>query len=89
MEDDLNTLRKQIDAVDGQLLNTLAERVRLVKTIGKLKKSKGIPPMDLKRWQQVLLSKIKKAKSLNLSEKFIEKLYNLIHEYSLEIENKI
>lgn len=82
----LENWRKQIDKVDTELLRALAKRITVVKEIGKYKKSRGIPPLDEKRWQEVMRSKISKARSLNISEKFVEKLYNLIHEHSLEIE---
>lgn len=82
----LNDLRKKIDLVDKQLLNTLSKRVELVWEIGKLKKDLNLKPLDKKRWEEVLETRLALAKKLNLSEEFVEKLYNLIHEYSLEIE---
>lgn len=84
----LENWRKQIDALDVKLLNILAERINVVKAIGKYKKEHGIQPLDQKRWQEVMQSKFAKARSLGISVKFIKNLYNLIHEYSLEIENK-
>ncbi len=83
----LENWRKQIDELDKELLHTLAKRVDIVREIGKFKKAHGVAPLDQKRWQEVLQSKLLEARSLNLSEEFIEKLYNLIHEYSLEIES--
>ncbi|MCJ7804330.1 chorismate mutase [Patescibacteria group bacterium] len=88
MDELLKNWRKQINKLDGELLNILAKRINIVREIGKHKKTYGIPSLDEKRWQEVLQSKLSKARSLNIPEKFIEKLYNLIHEHSLEIENK-
>lgn len=82
----LDDWRKQIDSIDEQLLHILAKRINTVREIGKLKKTHGIVPLDEKRWQEVLGSKLSKAKVLGLSKDFIKKLYDLIHEYSLEIE---
>lgn len=82
----LEDLRKQIDLIDEQLINTLAKRVELVQKIGKLKKEHNLIPLDKKRWEQVMKTRIALAKKLNLSTAFIEKLYNLIHKHSLEIE---
>lgn len=87
MNDKLDNLRRQIDVFDEKLLLILARRIHIVREIGEIKKEHGVKPLDGKRWQGVLRSKLSKAHSLNLSEKFIEKLYNLIHEYSLEIES--
>lgn len=86
MNDKLEDWRKQIDALDSELLHVLAKRIDIVREIGKYKKAQGIPPLDQKRWRAVLESQISKAELLNLSKDFIKKLYNLIHEYSLEIE---
>lgn len=85
--DSLENWRKQIDGFDKDLLYTLAKRADIVREIGKFKKARNIAPLDQKRWQEVLQSKLLEAHALNLSEEFIEKIYNLIHEYSLEIES--
>ena len=83
----LENWRKQIDKLDEELVNILAKRINIVREIGKYKKAHGLAPLDQKRWQEILRVKLSKTHSLNISEKFIEKLYNLIHEHSLEIEN--
>lgn len=88
MDDKLKDWRKQIDALDDQLLNILVKRVKIVRKIGKFKKAHEIKPFDEKRWQDVLKSKLSKALLLNLSSNFIKKIYTLIHEYSLKIENE-
>lgn len=88
MDKKLENLRKQIDVIDKELLTSLAERTNIVRKIGKLKKAKGIVPLDEKRWQQVLEGKLGKAETMNLSKDFVKKIYNLIHVYSLEIERK-
>lgn len=82
----LNAWREQIDALDAQLLKILAERRHIVLQIGEYKKERGLAPLDEKRWEQVLQSKIALAKDLDVSPEFIRALYNLIHDYSLELE---
>ncbi len=88
MDKKLENLRKQIDNLDQDLLALFAKRTSIVRKIGKFKKIHGIPPLDEKRWQQVLEGKLVKAESLNLSKDFIKKIYTLIHKYSLRIERK-
>ena len=83
----LEQWRHQIDLLDAQLLKILAERRHIVLEIGEYKKEQGLPPLDEKRWEQVLQSKIALAKDLDISPEFIRALYNLIHEYSLELES--
>jgi len=84
----LDQLRKQIDELDDELLQVLSRRMQIVAQIGKQKKAHGIKPLDEDRMKNVLQLMLKRARILSLSEKFIEKLYALIHEYSLEIEEK-
>lgn len=82
----LKNLRKEIDEVDRELLAIMAKRVNLVREIGKLKKENSINPLDNKRWEKVLHSRLSVAKSLNLSEEFIKNLYTLIHKHSLKVQ---
>ena len=88
MEKKLENLRKQIDAIDKDLLNSLAKRTLTVQKIGKFKKAQGKALRDDKRWQQLLEGILTRAESLNLSKDFINKIYTLIHKYSLDIERK-
>jgi chorismate mutase len=88
MNDELKLLRKQIDALDDELLEVLAKRIAIVRKIGVLKKTHDIEPLAEQRWRDVLKDKITKAPQLYLSENFITKLYNLIHEYAIEIQKK-
>lgn len=85
----LEDWRKQIDILDEELLHVLAKRINIVRKIGKLKKARGIKLLDENRWQEILQSKLSKARSLNLPVDFIKKLYSLIHEYSLKIEKTV
>ena len=84
----LEELRKEIDALDQEILNILEKRFTVVKQIGAIKKSNGLPVLDEKRWQEVLESKLIKARDLGLSENFIKKIYDIIHDHALELEKK-
>lgn len=85
-QDKLYELRSQIDVLDDKLLQILAERMDSARGIGQYKKVHGLEPLDPQRWRTVLETQLSKAESLHLSQEFITKLYELIHEYSLEIE---
>jgi len=86
---DLESLRKQIDEIDSLIVDLLAKRMKVVEKVGILKKQNNIPPLDPTRWQQVLTSKIEKAKSLGLNTEMVKKIYEVIHEFALIIEKKI
>jgi chorismate mutase len=84
--DKLEELRKKIDLLDSQLLQTIHERLNVVKEVGLLKKQRGLKPLDSTRWNQVLEKASDQAESLGLNREFIKKILNTIHEEALQIE---
>lgn len=88
MNNELENWRKQIDQLDERLLNFLAKRIRIVRKIGQFKKKRNIPTLDKNRWNKVLTSMISEGDKLGLSKDFTEKLYDLIHKYSVKIQKK-
>lgn len=89
MKNDLQKLREQIDKIDDQLVDLLSKRLEIVEKVGKLKKDHNIPPLDKNRLEEVLNTKKTKAKLLGISEDFVEKLFKLIHDHSVELEKKL
>jgi len=79
MKNQLNDLRKQIDEIDTAIVNLLAKRMKVVEKVGKYKKENNLPPLDKKRWQEVI--KTKKG--------FIKKIWEIIHEEALKIEKNL
>lgn len=85
----LEDLRESLFNLDRSLCLVLSERFRVVKRIGEYKFKLGVPPLDAKRWQQVLNSKSEVAQSLGISVPLIKDIYNSIHEVALTIEREI
>ncbi|MCS6956316.1 MAG: chorismate mutase [Patescibacteria group bacterium] len=84
----LEDYRKQIDKIDEKLIKTLSKRFFVVKKIGKLKKKLNLPPLDKKRWNEIIKSRTDLGEKIGLSKKLIKKIYQAIHDYSLKIEKK-
>lgn len=84
--DRLNELRKKIDTLDTELLETISKRLKVVEEVGKIKKQLGIPPLDSARWNQVLEKGLAQAGALGLRREFIKKILDTIHEEALQIE---
>lgn len=82
----LSILRDEIDHLDQKLLEILSKRAKVVKKIGKLKNNNKIPPLDKTRWLEVIKSNSVKSKSLNLSTKFTNKIFKVIHEHSISLQ---
>lgn len=83
---DLQRLRQEIDILDQDLLGLIAKRVMIVQQIGAYKKAEGLSILNEERKQAVLESWQQQAEQLGLSQKYVKKLYDVIHEYSVEIE---
>lgn len=82
----LDNLRNRIDIIDDKILKLLSRRASISQKIGELKKGRGVIVLDKHRWQVVLQSSLKKAEQLNLPKGFIKKVYTLIHEHSLRVQ---
>lgn len=84
----IKRLRAQIDDIDKSIIELLAKRMDVVGKIGNLKQKKEIPPLDEKRWEEVLEGQLKRAEELGLNKNEIKKIYTIIHNYALAIQGK-
>lgn len=85
----LNALRKEINAKDDQLIETLAERMQIVESIGKAKKASNVAVLQNTRWQEILNKVIEKGQEQGLSKNFIEKVFKAIHQESIAHQEEI
>jgi len=72
-------LRAEISHIDAKIIQDLAERMKWVEEIGRLKQQHHIPVLQLGRWENLLEDHLAKAKPLGLDEDFIKALFELIH----------
>jgi chorismate mutase len=82
----LDLLRAQIDKIDEELVDKLAVRMGIAEEIGIYKKQNQVTILQLERWQQIMKQVKAQAELLGLSDGFMEKLYNAIHEESIRIQ---
>ncbi len=84
---DLEKMRKNIDAVDAQLVQLLAQRLNISREIAEYKKQNDIPPKDKKREQVIIEDRTAKFKELGIDdERFVAELFGLILRKSREIQ---
>ena len=76
--DEIPRLRKQVDAIDDQILVALCERVKVCKAIGSAKKKQGKPVRDVSRENEVYVRIKEKAVQLGLSSGKVEAVYREI-----------
>ncbi|MBH41869.1 MAG: chorismate mutase [Candidatus Magasanikbacteria bacterium] len=77
---ELHSIRKEIDAINTELLSLLAKRFSLTRKIGELKHVHGLPPKDTKREAAQLEKIVTQAKKLKLETNLITKIFQLIVE---------
>ncbi len=80
---DLQELRRHIDIIDEQILELLAERMKVVRKIGKLKRSRNIAILQSERWNRVFERAMDFARNHGVSEEFMRSFLNALHEESI------
>lgn len=87
--DRLTQLRSNINGIDDDILQMLMQRMTIAREIGKYKKENNVTILQSARWEELLESRIVNGKMMGLSEDFIRKLYTLVHDESIRIQNTI
>lgn len=85
----INKLRKQIDAIDSQILSNLGNRMKIADEIGRLKSCNNVAILQKERWNEVLDRMKASGLTQNLSEEFITELFKAIHQESIEHQQNI
>ena len=89
VQDKLFSLRKTIDLLDYDLINTLVKRIGVVAEIGKLKKEDQIAIFQIKRWFEMMNDRKHVGSKANLDEEFLHELFSIIHKYSVKTQTEI
>lgn len=87
IQDLLTQYRNQIDSVDAQILELLAQRMEGVAKIGGYKREHQVAILQLERWAEILKTRGSMADELGLNPGFIRKLLDLIHQESIRIQS--
>lgn len=85
---DLEQARKEIDSLDKKILKLVAKRFSLLPELAKFKAENILPIRQLEREKELLSARKALAKSLGLDELFSERLFILILEESLRLQEK-
>ncbi len=88
-ESRLETLRTEIDKLDGELLQILAKRLEIIEEIGDYKRDNNITILQMKRWAGIITDRLSIGTHLGLDEEFLKKLLNLIHKESIQRQTRI
>ena len=85
----IDNLRHQIDELDSSILDTISQRMKVANAIGNLKKEHNVAVFQPERWKKIKENSVKAGATLGLSEDFIDKLLQAIHQESVAQQNKI
>lgn len=88
-QSELKKLRREIDAVDRLFMKVLACRFKVVRKVGRLKLKNNLPIIQQGRMQEMLDGREQDASRLNLDRKLIYKIFDLIHDASIECQKQI
>lgn len=83
------SMREQINQLDDELLQILAQRMKVADRIGEFKKANNITILQTKRWNDILERAMLKGEKLGLSREFITKYFDAVHLESISHQNKI
>ncbi len=83
----LEEYRKEIDNIDNQILELLAERNKEVEKVKLFKEKHWMEKIQKWRWEELLKEKIQKWKELGIDEWEVIEIWETIHKYSLKKQN--
>lgn len=85
---DLNTLRRALAEVDGQLIGLVGKRLEIAAEIGRTKLSAGVPTRDYGQEKEVIDRALERARGLGLFPDLIEQLMVLLIRSSLTVQEQ-
>jgi chorismate mutase len=85
----LDKLREQINHVDDELIQLLAQRMKIAEEIGLYKKNNNVTILQTNRWNQILDRAFQKSDKMGLSREFITKYLDAVHMESINRQNRI
>lgn len=85
---DLETLRKEIDTIDSQLLPLFLERMDLCREVAEYKRSVGMPVLDRERERLVLQNKLKQLQDSSREQEVYE-FFSSIMSISRDAQNHL
>lgn len=87
--DRMDKLRSEIDAIDENVFSLLSRRMGIADEIGGMKREVGITILQQERWSAIVERFRRLSPSLGLSEEFVMRILDAIHEESIEHQNSV
>jgi len=87
--ENLSELRKQIDEIDDQLIETISKRMRISREIGTFKKEHNMQVLQASRYSEILEGRINQAIKFGIDGDCMQKILEAIHEESVRQQIEI
>ena len=84
--DEIERIRKQIDQLDGKLLELLKERYEYTRLLGKIKKARRIPLKDPQRESDVLRSAHQLSMKMGLDPEPVRRIFGQVFKLSVKAQ---
>lgn len=85
----LETLRKQIDTLDNDILELLTKRMRVSREIGQYKKQHNMTVVQTHRYGEILTKRGAQGVLNGMSDEFVRRVFEAIHEESVRQQVEI
>lgn len=85
----LEDLRSQIDSIDSQLIDLVAQRMHISGIMGEYKCKNSVTVLQLDRWIEILRTRVEQGEQLGLSRSFVEELMQFLHDESIRLQTEV
>lgn len=85
----LRSFRDRIDSIDEQIVDLLSTRMKIAEEIGLYKKNHNLPIVQVKRWNDIVTTRMKQARKGGLSTAFLQQMLQAIHQESIRKQTLI
>lgn len=83
-QDSIHLIREKIAELDDQMFEIVSSRMRLCEDLGVYKREHNLTILQPEHWRNTLSKRIEKKEGYQLSEDFIRKLMDAIHQESIQ-----
>jgi chorismate mutase len=88
-EQSMDELRAKINRIDAELIESLAQRMKVVNQIGEAKLKSNVLPLQIDRMNELMQNRAMMGSELGLSDHYIKELYEIIHTESIKIQTDL
>jgi len=88
-KDILVILREQIDQIDDEIMQKMANRMKISRQIGQIKKENNVTILQVARWEEIIQTRLSLGKAMGLDEEFTRDLLRLVHHESIQVQTKV